>query len=142
MGSPREIYDHPAERFVANFIGDTNFLSVEVIAVGEEDVRIKLPSGKTIDVALPEGGVSTGPTTVVIRPEHVRLTKAASEAAVSGTLDNIVYIGTDTQYHLRLADGTPFTVRMQNRRNAKERYSRGDELGIGVTGDAVQVLRD
>ena len=142
VGPPREIYDHPAERFVADFIGDSNFLSVDLTSIGKSGARIKLPSGKTVAAALPEGEFSKGPATVVIRPEHVRLTKAKSKAALTGTLTNIVYIGTDTQYHMKLDDGTAFVVRMQNRRDSQETYAQGDELGIEIAGDAVQVLRN
>lgn len=61
---------------------------------------------------------------------------------MSGTLENIVYIGTDTQYHLKLPEGTAFVVRSQNRRDAQEDYTIGDELGIEISANAVQVLRD
>jgi len=142
VGSPREIYDHPAERFVADFIGDSNFLTVEVTSVSDSTARISLPSGKTIGAVLSEGEISEGPATVVIRPEHARLTKEKSNVALTGTLQNIVYIGTDTQYHLQLSGGTSFIVRMQNRRDATEHFQQGEELGIEFADSAVQVLRN
>ena len=142
IGPPREIYNRPAERFVADFIGDTNFLKVQVTSVENAMARIDLPSGKTVGAALSGQEIVQGPATVVIRPEHARLTKEKSEAALTGTLENIVYIGTDTQYHLQLAGGTPFVVRMQNRRDSAELFQQGEELGIQVSDDAVQVLSD
>jgi len=142
VGPPREIYDHPAERFVANFIGETNFLTVELTSVSNSAAQVRLPSGKTVAAALPEGDFSKGPVTVVIRPEHVRLTKTNSEAALSGTLRNIVYIGTDTQYHLHLPGDTAFIVRTQNQRDVREGYQLGEELGIEIGANATQVLRD
>jgi spermidine/putrescine transport system ATP-binding protein len=142
IGSPRDIYDHPAERFVADFIGDTNFLTAEVTSIDNATASINLPSGKTIGATLPGGNFSKRPATIVIRPEHTRLTKERYGAALSGKLQNIVYIGTDTQYHLQLDGGTPFVVRMQNQRDAAEHFQLGEELGIEVNGDAVQVLRD
>lgn len=142
VGSPREIYDHPAERFVADFIGDSNFLTVEVTSVSNSTARISLPSGKTIGAVLSEGEISEGPATVVIRPEHARLTKEKSNVALTGTLQNIVYIGTDTQYHLQLSGGTSFIVRMQNRRDTTEQFQQGEELGIEFADSAVQVLRN
>ena len=45
IGSPRDIYDRPAERFVADFIGETNFLAAEVIAVADGRARVTLASG-------------------------------------------------------------------------------------------------
>ncbi len=142
VGPPREIYNRPAERFVADFIGDSNFLSVDVTNVSKSSARITLRSGKTLIVTVPDGSVAKGPATVVVRPEHVQLTKVKSKAVLTGKLKNIVYIGTDTQYHLQLADETPFVVRAQNRRDLEDSYQVGDELGIAVSENAVQVLRD
>lgn len=142
IGAPREIYDHPAERFVANFIGDTNFLTAELASMENGNAQVTLPSGKTVVAALPEGDISQGTVTVVIRPEHVHLTKADDEAALTGRLHNIVYFGTDTHYHLRLPDDTPFIVRTQNKRDTQESYQEGDQLGVQIGNHAVQVLRD
>lgn len=142
IGNPREIYDHPANRFVASFIGDTNFLDAELTSLSEAGSAVTLLSGKSVPVSLPKGDFSVGKVTVVIRPEHVRLTKPTPEAALTGTLRNIVYFGTDTNYHLQLADDTPFIVRVQNPRDTQESYQQGDKLGIEIGDNAVQVLRD
>ncbi len=142
VGPPREIYDHPADRFVANFIGETNFLTAELTSLSKSGGRVKLPSGKTVAVTLADGEFSEGQVTVVIRPEHARLTKAKSKTTLTGVLRNIVYIGTDTHYHLRLPGDTPFIVRTQNQRDTQESYQQGDELGIEISANAVQVLRD
>ena len=144
VGAPREIYDHPSERFVANFIGDTNFLTAKLVSTENSTARVILPSGKTVVSVLPEGEFSKGRVTVVIRPEHVHLTKADADAALTGTLYNIVYFGTDTHYHLRLPDDTPFIVRAQNKSgaHAQENYQEGDQLGVQIADQAVQILRD
>lgn len=142
VGPPREIYDHPADRFVANFIGETNFLAAELTSLKKSGGRVKLPSGKSVAVSLADGEFTEGQVTVVIRPEHAQLTKVKSKTALTGTLRNIVYIGTDTHYHLQLPGDTPFIVRTQNQRDALESYNQGDELGIEIGANAVQVLRD
>ena len=127
---------------MADFIGDTNFLTVDLASIDGTSAEIGLPSGKTRRAALPEGEFSPGPVTIVIRPEHVRLTKETSSAALTGTLQNIVYIGTDTQYHLALSDGTAFTVRTQNRRDTSADFQQGEQLGIEIDHNTIQVLRD
>ena len=142
VGSPRDIYDHPAERFVANFIGETNFLEAELVAANGAGAKVKLPSGKVLDAALPEGDVGEGWVSIVIRPEHASLAASPAEAALTGRLENIVYFGTDTHYHLRLDGGEPFTVRMQNKRGSAETYEQGAEVSVDVGADAIQVLRD
>ncbi|HIM05040.1 MAG TPA: TOBE domain-containing protein, partial [Gammaproteobacteria bacterium] len=70
--------------------------------------------------------------------------KADADATLTGTLHNIVYFGTDTHYHLRLPDDTPFIVRAQNKRgaHAQENYQKGAQLGVQIADQAVQILRD
>ena len=79
---------------------------------------------------------------LVVRPEHASLTREAAGSPLSGRLQNIVYFGTDTHYHLRLPAGDSFIVRMQNARDTAAAYSEGEELGIALADNAVQVLRD
>ena len=45
VGSPTDIYEHPSRRFVADFIGDTNFLEARVVAKDGAGARVRLPSG-------------------------------------------------------------------------------------------------
>jgi spermidine/putrescine transport system ATP-binding protein len=140
LGTPRQIYDHPAERFVANFIGDTNFLSAEVIAVEGCRAMLRLTSGREVSADLPEGMAPSGTVTAVIRPEHASLTVAGGE--LDGVLETIVYFGTDTHFHVRLNDGTAFVVRSQNLRDNAETFQAQQPVSIALKRDAVQVLRD
>jgi spermidine/putrescine transport system ATP-binding protein len=142
VGTPRAIYDQPADRFVADFIGETNFLEAEVLSAGNGTATLRLPSGATLRAALADGAAASGKVSVVIRPEHARLTAVGEGAPLTGRLETIVYFGTDTHYHLRLADGDPFVVRMQNRRGAEEAFVEGAEVGIAIGENAVQVLKD
>jgi len=142
VGSPRDIYDRPAERFVANFVGDTNFLSAEMGSFVASTGSVRLPSGVTLSASLPEGGVRSGKVTVVVRPEHARLTAETAGKPLTGRLENTVYFGTDTHYHVRLISGEPFMVRMQNTRDQVARFAVGDTVGIELGDAALQVLRD
>ncbi|HUF85752.1 MAG TPA: ABC transporter ATP-binding protein [Thermohalobaculum sp.] len=139
IGSPRQIYNHPAERFVADFIGDTNFLTAEVIEADGRKARLRLGSGREVAADVPEGMQAEGRVTIAVRPEHAAI---AGDGVLEGTLENIVYVGPDTHYHLRLADGTGFVVRSQNLRDADEARAAGETVGIAFKPDAVQVLRD
>ena len=142
IGSPRDIYERPAERFVANFIGETNYLEAEILSSSGKEAQIRLLSGATATATLPDGDAPQGAVTVVVRPEHARLGRPGEEAPLSGQLENIVYFGTDTHFHLRLADGAPFVVRMQNMRGNEEDFHVGDELPVAIGRNAMQILRD
>jgi spermidine/putrescine transport system ATP-binding protein len=140
IGSPREIYDHPAERFVADFIGDTNFLAAEVVSVDGRRAVLRLASGQEVGADLPDGMAPGGSVTAAIRPEHASLAMAGGE--LRGELQNIVYFGTDTHYHVRLTDGAAFVVRTQNLRDSDETFRAGQPVEIALKRDAVQVLWD
>ncbi|MEO0771614.1 MAG: ABC transporter ATP-binding protein [Pseudomonadota bacterium] len=133
IGTPREIYDHPADRFVADFIGDTNFLSVSA-----HGASVRLASGKELAVT---GAPESGQVTIAVRPEHARLTNA-KDGLLSGTLENVVYLGTDTHFHVALEDGTAFVLRQQNAPDTGAGHTAGDTVGITFPAQVAQVLSD
>ncbi|QYX56774.1 ABC transporter ATP-binding protein [Roseovarius sp. SCSIO 43702] len=142
IGGPREIYDHPAERFVADFIGDTNFLPVEMIEAREDTARVRLPSGQEIETRSSRTDDAKGQVTLAIRPEHADLV-TPGEGQLSGILEQIVYFGTDTHFHVTI-DGaaTPFVLRKQNEPDADQTLREGDKVGIRFGRNAGQVLKD
>ena len=143
VGTPRQIYNHPEERFVADFIGNTNFLSAEVLTAGDGKIRLKLPSGTEVSTELSHNMQPRGRVTAVVRPEYsVLAATSGEEGHLKGVLENIVYFGTDTHYHTRLDDGSLFVTRMQNQREDLEAFHVGEAVGIVFKPNAVQVLRD
>jgi spermidine/putrescine transport system ATP-binding protein len=142
VGAPRDIYDRPAERFVANFIGDTNFLEGDVVSAKNGTANVKLASGSTIHAGLPDGLSKSGRVTVVVRPEHADVVEASAKAPLKGTLEHVVYFGTDTHYHVKLTDGSAFIVRQQNSRGGGKAFETGKKVGIALEDGAAQVLRD
>ncbi len=142
VGSPREIYDRPSERFVANFIGDTNLMEVEVVSVSNGRARLRFASGAEADADMPDGMSGAKSVTVVVRPEHAQLALTGDQGVLSGQLENVVYFGTDTHYHVRLDEGVLFTVRAQNVRGGAAERRPGARAGIVFSEHAVQVLKD
>ena len=140
IGGPREIYDHPAERFVADFIGEANMLPGELLRSEGATGRVRLAPDFEVVARVPSGAPTTGPVTVVIRPEHATLT--ADGGGLPATLENAVFVGSDTQYHLRLESGAPFVVRSQNSSADATLYRPGQELRVRLGDQSVQVLRD
>ncbi|PLS20064.1 ABC transporter ATP-binding protein [Neptunicoccus cionae] len=140
IGGPKDIYDHPAERFVADFIGDTNFLEATLQSVAGEVATVTLPSGKTVAARAVQGGGQSGAVTLAVRPEHAVLTKESG--LLDGVLENIVYFGTDTHYHITLDGGSAFVVRKQNQPNTGEGFEVGDKVGVSFEAGVGQVLRD
>ncbi|RWM30783.1 ABC transporter ATP-binding protein [Mesorhizobium sp.] len=143
VGTPRDIYDRPAERFVADFIGETNFLAGTVVSKKPGVATVKFASNATIAAGYPEGFDPTGEVTLVVRPEHADLVPDPAKGTIAGTLSNIVYFGTDTHYHVKLdGGGENFIVRHQNSRSSPVTYETGTKVGIQFEEDAARVLKD
>ncbi len=101
VGPPTEIYERPNCRFVADFIGEANFLEGRVEGREEGHVRVRAAAADLTVLGLPGAGVGPGQAvTVAIRPEKLRLTQARPEQAanaVEGRVLEVVYIGSDTR---------------------------------------------
>lgn len=80
IGTPRQVYDEPATRFVAEFIGETNLVEGVVEAVEGQEATVRLPSGAQI-VSAVSGSVASGqPVFLSIRPERVDLSETRGDA--------------------------------------------------------------
>ncbi|WP_127902382.1 ABC transporter ATP-binding protein [Solirhodobacter olei] len=141
IGTAHEIYDKPTERFVANFIGETNFLEGEVAGEVNGALEVRLTSGATLSAGKPEGLTPEGRVTIVIRPEHAQVVADGTASSFAGKISNVVYFGTDTHYYVTLDSGDEFMVRQQNSRRALE-FAIGTRVGIRVDEEAARVLRD
>jgi spermidine/putrescine transport system ATP-binding protein len=133
IGTPEEIYERPAARFVADFIGDTNLLAATRVG----PARFRLSSGSDLDVA--EDGPPDTVVTLAIRPERAALA-ATSLGTLTGMVEQVVYLGTDTTYHVKLPGDIRFRVREQNRQGSVPHARTGDMVGIAVPSAAVRVL--
>lgn len=156
LGTPSEIYEHPANRFVADFIGETNFVEGELVAVRGNLGEVRLGGGRVIAAALDGHALAPGePVTVAIRPERIRLEpgravsdEAISEAAgahgltqLAGTVREVHYVGTDTRYHVDVG-GASLAVRRQNLEPGfAERYRVGQEVVVSWRSESASILR-
>jgi putative spermidine/putrescine transport system ATP-binding protein len=96
MGAPAEVYEHPATRFVAGFVGTSNLLT-----------------GAVAETVVGRSGTFT------IRPEKIRIEEPDSvtgpdEASAPGRIRDVVYVGPDTRYIVRLDAGAELVVTQQN----------------------------
>lgn len=141
IGSPSDIYDKPAERFVADFIGDTNFLTAELVERNSDSSTLKLTSGKTLKSGPCEAELNSR-VNITIRPEQATLVAESDDADLSGTVTNILYSGTDSKVHIKLNSEEEFIAKIQNSGNTKRDWQPGQALGINIQPGASQILRD
>jgi spermidine/putrescine transport system ATP-binding protein len=137
IGSPKDIYERPSERFVANFIGESNFLEATLKA---EKVTLKAGGQFTADVPV---GVADGAVSVLVRPEHASVrVGAAKDGEISGQIRTVVYSGEATTLHLVLGSGEAFKAKLANLPSTTSLPAEGDAVAITVAPGAVSVLRD
>jgi spermidine/putrescine transport system ATP-binding protein len=104
--------------------------------------KIKLNEGPVISAGVADGVKPSGRVTIVVRPEHAILVSGGKTATLNGVLQNVVYFGTDTHYHVKLSRGGEFIVRQQNSFSGDANFKTGQAVGIGFEGGAAQVLKD
>ncbi|MAW53370.1 MAG: spermidine/putrescine ABC transporter ATP-binding protein [Geminicoccus sp.] len=144
IGTPREIYESPSNRFVADFIGETNLLEATVTAVDGQRLTCALAGGSALQ-ALAAGAVTQGQKGVIsIRPEHLRLSQdqPTDGLTLEGRVLDIVYIGTDSQVSVQLAQGPVVRVRQQNSKAGQETLAVETPVYVALGGDEARFLTD
>ncbi|WP_051053722.1 ABC transporter ATP-binding protein [Leucobacter salsicius] len=110
IGTPEEIYEKPASRFVADFIGETNFITTQATRGEDDALTVQLPGGDAIRLAK-SVPTPTGDVTLTIRPERIHFDPTGEKFA-TGRVTKLVYMGTDLRATVELADGTELAVRV------------------------------
>jgi spermidine/putrescine transport system ATP-binding protein len=147
IGAPVEIYERPNCRFVADFIGETNFLTGEVLAIDQNRVTVHLPSLNSELVSTKASNVEVGEQVVIsLRPEKIRIANnnALSQNCFRGSVQNTVYIGSDTRVFVDLGD-VSLTVWEQNKISTLDPeayYERGEEVWVVVLPENALVLHE
>ncbi len=118
LASPRDIYEHPKTRFVAGFIGTSNLLAGTVSRLDSDGLAIiELGEGQRIIVPAPTAGPGDE-LEITVRPEKISLTaeppSGDSGCALRGTVTEVVYLGTSTNYNVTTATGAEVVVFAQN----------------------------
>ena len=105
VGTPEDLYERPATRFVAGFIGETNFLAGRVLETDDAACLVDVMGVRLR--AMTRGAIVPGAEIVIaVRPERIRLsTPNAGAAGFSGELVDVVYLGNARKYVVRLPGG-------------------------------------
>lgn len=109
VGTPTEIYEFPATRFVADFIGAANMFSGVLVSLDARGATVHVPEVEAeCEVAHAGAGAPGMPVTVMVRPEKVRISKLKPTSGINhteGTVVEIGYLGDMSIYHVRLGSG-------------------------------------
>lgn len=149
IGSPAEIYEQPASRSVASFVGDVNLFDVTVIDSASGLTLFHGPGGARFQAETPAEPLSPGqsvaialrPEKVAIEPDAGQLTASDSLNSLQGEIWDIGYLGDWTVYRVRLASGQLVRVSKANaQRHVAAPLNWEDKVVLSFTPDAVMVL--
>ena len=139
---PHEIYNRPNDRFVADFIGDTNFIRAKIIDKDSTRMHLDIGGEKSIQLPTPSDLSANREITLAIRPEQARICGAEDTPIFEGKLAETIYIGTDTHYQIDIGTDSPFVIRVQNTSGEVPPLTQGDRVAISIDSAVIQVLRD
>ncbi len=130
IGTPRALYEHPANGGVARFFGDMNIWPA---AVGPAPDTLRI-AALGIDVSSAISG-----TAVALRPERIALSRTGADHTVQGVVRDIIYLGTASTYFVEVAAGGTVRVVAQNSDGA-DVFARGDAVHLSWAAAALTVL--
>ena len=138
MGAPAEVYEHPQSEFVANFLGNANFLDATVAGIDAGGIRVALSDGTAL---LVRGGaaraVSVGENVrVVIRAEKIAL-GASGCGGLPGTVADVDYLGALARYDIDLAGGQRLRALSSLRDHA---HAEGEAIGATIAPEHCRIL--
>jgi iron(III) transport system ATP-binding protein len=139
VGSPKDIYENPNSKFVANFIGKSNFIPCKV--VGQENDKMVVQSGDQT-IKLPQAGAFAPKVNenavMVARPEAVHLVETGG--IFKGTVKKATYYGNQIEYKVTM-NGIEIVIESY-RPQASHIFNEGDQVGVDLDLQCIRLLAD
>jgi iron(III) transport system ATP-binding protein len=135
-GSPVELYEQPASRFVADFIGDANLVAAELVEERGERAVVRLGA---LDLELPRRGADRGPVTLAMRAESMTLHAVRPAGpAVAGSVIKASYLGKHREYSVETSLGTLFIID----RSDRELLLPGSKVWLALSIRSIVIVPD
>ncbi len=143
IGRPTDIYEHPVNRFVADFIGDTNFLDGEIMSIDDDLVTCRVGTQSMFE-AENSGGHKVGDqVSLFLRPEKITLSPQSETIGTDtrpGKVANIIYLGNQAAYTVDIGGGIELIAQARPREDGNLPFAIGDSLAVGFSARALRVL--
>ena len=152
-GSPRELYDHPVNRYVADFVGKSNFIGGSVSGVNGASVCIKDDNGREFFGIHPVGApalrageycsVAIRPETIVIGPGDSRANDMNADVVLNGRVKNQIFLGEHTEYLVDAEGiGDVLVLSPKHVESSSGGFNPGDTVTIGWKNEVALALED
>jgi len=135
VDSPGEVYERPANKFVAGFLGEATFFTGHVLAFEKGNPILSIGEESCICVSKPASCVLNDEVTVAVRPEKMRLAQSNPEDenwnSVPGVVKSVVYLGDTTKYHIRFGnEQTALVEELNSGRLRGRKYEPGEPVRV------------
>ena len=144
VGEPREIYEFPKTRFVANFLGDVNLFEGEVIVDEPDQMAIRSEEMGEIKVSHGVSCTMGQKLSIAVRPEKLEISNKKTSKMLNsaeGIVEDIAYLGSQSVFHVKLANGRIVKAFRANRvRDTEDEITWGDKVVVGWDGYSGVVL--
>ena len=134
-GSPKDLYNFPQNKFVANFIGDANVVKAEILNKQSNsydlkiaEMNIKVQSDKDFEKTV----------SVALRPEKISINKDKKENSIHATVSNASFVGSSYQYILNSNAGKLFVISGET----NDIFKVGEEVFLSINDQDVKILND
>jgi len=151
FGTPQELYDAPVNRYVADFVGESNFLGGTVLAADQRQVTLRTTGGVTLTAPLSQLGAAPeigGTAVIAVRPEVIDLWRAGASAEPgtgniqNGTIRNRIYLGDHTEFGVDVPGFGVMLVRLPKSLAVATELQPGDAVGLGWRDEQALALRE
>lgn len=141
VGTPTEIYEHPANRFVAGFVGDANFIDARIASPIGSEVICRTAGGLELraDASNARPGQRDG--ILFLRPEKIRLAPDGS-GTVDGLVQSVQYLGNACLMEVHIGEAAPLLVSEHMSDVDQPRRTIGDRVGVILDPRALQMLEE
>ena len=135
-GRPRELYEEPANLFVADFIGDANIVDATLADIVGERARVIVAN---LDLSLPHRGAPPGPIKLAIRPDALIPSRDPPPApALAARVAKAAYLGSHMEYTVECTLGALFVVE----RATADPYPPGADIWLGFADTGITIVRE
>ncbi len=141
MGAPRDIYESPRTKFVAGFLGASNFLDGDLVATEGSKIVVDLGGARlTLDGSSKVASQSAANSrlTLALRPERIVILPSGS-GRLQGTVTDVVYRGAETHVYVD-RDGRPLVAYVQNASTRAMLPRNGERIGLDFENESLVVV--
>ena len=135
QGSPKDLYNFPKNKFVANFIGDANDVSAEIINKQSDTYELKLAE---MSVKIKSNQDLNGKVTLALRPEKIKIERNNDNNCIHATIKNASFVGSSYQYILNSKIGNLYVVSG----DTNDVFKVGEEVFLSINEKDIKILSD